>query len=1038
MINLFFPYFQCGDIDRQKEIDLCLEKNIKNNGVDYIFLIIDDDSQCPFDDEKVKIINIDTRLTYKTWYELTKRYCKDGISLLCNSDIYFDETISYLYESIQDNNSFLALSRWELINDSISKHPNPHWSQDAWAMKVESELSLSFIQLLDFPMGVPRCDNKIAYLFATRGWKVFNPINSLRSIHVHESQMRTYDKKLDDRILGGVAYVYPGEKLSDEAKLDFDVWTKRTENINKVTINKAMEKWIKESNEKKNKQLIASESPVMRLVKAASSEVIAALQENRLLKKYDFSHTVLEHNGQIFFKKLDRLFNTDKIPKEEFEINESYYSVAAFIPPVLEKYTSEIDIKPSSSEDVNFWQYPCATEKQAYENHQVITSPGHIDRLSKEVNLYLPLPWATYIDKKEFPDAYLTKIKNHIRKYCVIANQNGYQLKVHTVCQHIHWVRILDKAEWLGVTNLHLSHKDSQSEDKQKEVGTKLQLNGWTLIAVNYETPERCLGMERKPINERRLLASFIGAHMPHYLDDSRIKLFEAAKEYNSDDILVDLGNEWHFNKVVYEEQVLNRRVEQTHLDEHDKRTLRYNMILSDSKFSLCPVGAGPNTLRFWESIAVGTIPVIFKSDLAVLTEHRFGSELLENVIIWDKKVGANFFDILNEISENDLLIRSSALINLYSRISKLSCFFSSERVFKNNIPVKKKLTQKKLDILYVGASVTAQKNGYRSALNKIFQKNGCSVNEEVIATGATGSLFGLCNLGEIKNKKYDISFYEYSTGDLNIGLTPVDKIFDAVRKSLSILCSFSDRVYLINNYRSDFEDGKGDFVRDLYNKAADELDVPVIDVFKFIETYKKSYTGDWNKVYRDNVHTAEDGSFLVANQIYDFLNKNNLEKISKEININFDIPKITYLEGKNIDRKEYTYPASRQKFKYISLKKGYSLSFEMKGSLLGIVSIVGPTSGWLELRIDGDIVFSYCLFDKHCHYNRVQPRFFSFSSDAYKKCYVSIVEKEIDFSICTHSHRGHEQNREINISGFMGQNLEIKNCKIEEEDNAY
>jgi hypothetical protein len=673
VINLFFPYYQCGDSNRQQEIDLCLEKNITNNGIDRIYLVVDDNSHCPFDDLKLQVINIDSRMTYKMWYELTKRHCKSGISLLCNSDIYFDETIDILNKVIDDNNKFLALSRWELIDGFTSKHPNPHWSQDTWAMRVEDNLSKEFIHLLDFPMGVPRCDNKIAYLFATRGWRIYNPIESLRSIHVHESQMRTYDKKLDDRILGGVAYVHPGDTLTDEAKLDFDVWTKRTTNINGATINKAMEKWIKEADDQKNKALLSFEHSPIALNKASAIELRLALLENNVFHSYDLAHTILEKDEQLLFKNLNDLFNTYKIDKSEFDINASYYSIAGFIPPVLDYYSSEITIKPKSADHINFWQYPCATEKQAYENHLNITSPEHINIDKKEVNLYLPLPWATYIDKKAFPEAYLDKLKKHLEKYQKIANENSYQLKVHSVCQHIHWVRILEKAEWLGITDLHLSHKDSKSEAAQNEVGTHLRLHGWTLIAVNYETPERSMGMERKPVEEKRLLASFIGAHMPHYRDDSRIKLFEAAKEYNNDDVLVDLGNEWHFNKVVYEEQVLNRKIEQAHLDEHDKRTLRYNTILSDSKFSLCPEGAGPNTLRFWESIAVGSIPVIFSDDLAILAENY--SKIKEHIIVHYGEINTQLYEELTSYDDNMLNRRQDKLLEIYEEMAKNKCF---------------------------------------------------------------------------------------------------------------------------------------------------------------------------------------------------------------------------------------------------------------------------------------------------------------------------------------------------------------------------
>ena len=170
-------------------------------------------------------------------------------------------------------------------------------------------------------------------------------------------------------------------------------------------------------------------------------------------------------------------------------------------------------------------------------------------------------------------------------------------------------------------------------------------------------------------MEERKLLASFIGAHMPHYRDDSRIKLFEAAKECGRDDVFVDLGNEWHFNKVVYEEQVLNREVEAHHIDEHHKKTFRYNSILSDSKFSLCPEGAGPNTLRFWESIAVGSIPVIFSEDLAVLNASKFN--LTKNLVIWDGEIESKLFDHLASFDQKVLDKMSSELKLAYSKVSK-------------------------------------------------------------------------------------------------------------------------------------------------------------------------------------------------------------------------------------------------------------------------------------------------------------------------------------------------------------------------------
>ena len=44
------------------------------------------------------------------------------------------------------------------------------------------------------------------------------------------------------------------------------------------------------------------------------------------------------------------------------------------------------------------------------------------------------------------------------------------------------------------------------------------------------------------------------------------------------------------------------------------KNTKHYNTMLSNSVFTLCPEGGGINTIRIWEALAVGSIPVLIVS----------------------------------------------------------------------------------------------------------------------------------------------------------------------------------------------------------------------------------------------------------------------------------------------------------------------------------------------------------------------------------------------------------------------------------------
>jgi hypothetical protein len=247
---------------------------------------------------------------------------------------------------------------------------------------------------------------------------------------------------------------------------------------------------------------------------------------------------------------------------------------------------------------------------------------------------------------------------------------------VHTVCQQIHWRRFADHFLDLGVTDLHLSHRERGVAADEATVQAGLRLHSWPLIAVNVEDPARREGLEfGKPIEQRGLLASFIGAHMPHYRSDVRVRLWEAARASGRNDVLVDLGKEWHFNKIVYTEQVAHKPIAQADQQAHDSATVRYNQLLSDSVFSLCPEGAGPNTLRIWESLAVGAIPVIM-ADTWELPPPRPGEpDLKDCSVVWPQ---AELHRLMQSLEQMPLATRqhmSAQALACYRAMRERTCF---------------------------------------------------------------------------------------------------------------------------------------------------------------------------------------------------------------------------------------------------------------------------------------------------------------------------------------------------------------------------
>jgi hypothetical protein len=86
----------------------------------------------------------------------------------------------------------------------------------------------------------------------------------------------------------------------------------------------------------------------------------------------------------------------------------------------------------------------------------------------------------------------------------------------------------------------------------------------------------------------------------------------------NEEEVLVDITNEWHFQKDVYERQIKEKALSSSDQAEKSERESSYKLLLSQSFFSLCPSGSGPNSIRLWESIGFGSIPVLLADGLSL------------------------------------------------------------------------------------------------------------------------------------------------------------------------------------------------------------------------------------------------------------------------------------------------------------------------------------------------------------------------------------------------------------------------------------
>jgi hypothetical protein len=242
-----------------------------------------------------------------------------------------------------------------------------------------------------------------------------------------------------------------------------------------------------------------------------------------------------------------------------------------------------------------FWQYPVITEKYAFEK---------MSSKSKSNSIYIGIPYATIIDKKIVPLEELKSIQLHLTH----VKKLYPDVKIVSACQHIHYKSLIQIYEFLNIDTLYISHKNIT----ESKLG-KLHLEGLPLYPVNIFDTNRKTGL--KDPTSRQYLFSFIGAHMKHYLHPIRQKILTWL---STSSYIIEDTKLWHFEKNVYTEQVLNKSLPSTYYESQLKQTEHYNQILSDSEFSLCPVGAGPNTIRLWESICTGSIPIIIADEFDI------------------------------------------------------------------------------------------------------------------------------------------------------------------------------------------------------------------------------------------------------------------------------------------------------------------------------------------------------------------------------------------------------------------------------------
>jgi len=192
---LLTQYYKPNNLQREKEIKKCLEMNLQIPLIDKVVLLNEKTYDLP-KSEKLQQIVHGKRLTYAAvikWYQ--ENAPPNTICVFANSDIYLDETWNQLWSTNLED-KFISLLRYDVQKDgkpSVLFGPRPD-SQDTWAFLSDSLKTREFNwKDLEFPFGQAGCDNAINVEMLKKKFLVVNPALSVKTHHLHTSEVRTYD-----------------------------------------------------------------------------------------------------------------------------------------------------------------------------------------------------------------------------------------------------------------------------------------------------------------------------------------------------------------------------------------------------------------------------------------------------------------------------------------------------------------------------------------------------------------------------------------------------------------------------------------------------------------------------------------------------------------------------------------------------------------------------------------------------------------------------------------------------------------------------
>lgn len=259
-VHVISQYYIASDKpERQRELVRCLRTNLDLDSVATVLVLTEESldlaaeisgGKWPGDPlasdqvverraRKLRQLVIGRRMTYEIAIALAHSHLQGKIVAIANADIEFEQqSLRRLLmrehlggeRTVLHSGTVLALLRWEEDDNGVGTSRRLLLrvdQQDSWIFRSPLPFDVpdfsEFIGLrgsavrhtadspLRFPLGVPRCDNRIIHVLRSLGCDVRNPALDVVTIHVHSDQARPYTRR--DVVPGDVDVVTIDERL---------------------------------------------------------------------------------------------------------------------------------------------------------------------------------------------------------------------------------------------------------------------------------------------------------------------------------------------------------------------------------------------------------------------------------------------------------------------------------------------------------------------------------------------------------------------------------------------------------------------------------------------------------------------------------------------------------------------------------------------------------------------------------------------------------------------------------------------------------